>query len=92
MESPTISSHEYFNIFKGMNSPVFLRDKLKLMEFIMRESNEYSSIDINILFELFESHPIMQKHGSKSAAQILHGEKYIITYLLSKMSEEKMAL
>ena len=93
MESASISQHEYFNIFKGLTSPVYLTDKLKLMEFIMRESNEYTTIDINILFELFDtSLPTMNRPNAKNQSIALHGEKFIISYVLSKLSEEKAAI
>lgn len=50
MDNYLITETEYFNLLASIKSPIYLSDKLKLMAYIMKESEEYSEIDLNILF------------------------------------------
>lgn len=70
MENHLVTESEYFNILSGIKSPIYLNDKLKLMGYIMRESDEYSAVDLNILFELFSTSQPSQRFGSKLLANV----------------------
>lgn len=50
MENSIITEAEYFSIYKALNSPIKLEEKIKLLKFVMRESEDYSNVHLNILF------------------------------------------
>ena len=69
-----------------MRSPLKLEKKLKLLSFLRKQSSDGQSIDLDIMFELFENYLIPKNEKDRKHDYWLDGEKYIISQLLNKLS------